>query len=258
MIELIQFPWSPYCIVQRRILEYSRVRFKLTNIPSTDRSLVWRLSRQRYYQVPLLRDGKSVIFEMDETSQVLAKYLDDRLQLGLLPARWEGVQSILWRYIENEVEGVGFKLNDIYWQEFVPARERLAYLRHKERKFGRGCLEQWRAQSGELLALLTARLLPFEEMLGDKPFLLENTPRFADFDLFGILGNFLYSGHYELPAGHTRLKVWYRPDGFAPAAFPAHRAAPLSAREFSASTDRWKIASGEPSAETVTNKPWRR
>ena len=25
-------------------------------------------------------------------------------------------------------------------------------------------------------------------------------PRFVDFDLFGMLGNFLYSGHYRLPA----------------------------------------------------------
>jgi len=58
MIELIQFPWSPFCIVQRRILEYARVRFKITNIPIGDRSLVWRVTKQRYYQVPVIRDGK--------------------------------------------------------------------------------------------------------------------------------------------------------------------------------------------------------
>src|ERR1041385_6603897 len=52
MLELIQFPWSPFCIVQRRILEYSGARFKITNIPNGDRSLVWKVTRQRYYQVP--------------------------------------------------------------------------------------------------------------------------------------------------------------------------------------------------------------
>ena len=31
MIELVQFPWSPYCIVQRRILEYAGTRFKVVN-----------------------------------------------------------------------------------------------------------------------------------------------------------------------------------------------------------------------------------
>ena len=210
MIELIQFPWSPVCIVQRRILEFSGARFKITNIPSGDRSLVWRLSRQRYYQVPIIRDGKTVVFEVSDDSQVIAKYLDSRLQLGLFPWDLEGVQSIVWRHIEDEVEGVGFKLNDIHWQKFVAASDQVAFLRHKERKFGRGCLDQWRAQQKELLAQLEQRLVPFEEMLLHRPFLLDQRPRFVDFDLYGILGNFLYSGRYRLPAAHTRLRKWHQ------------------------------------------------
>ena len=210
MIELIQFPWSPFCIVQRRILEFAGARFKITNIPNGDRSLVWRLTRQRYYGVPIIRDGKSVIFEVNDDSQVIAKYLDTKLQLGLFPWDLEGVQSLIWRYIENEVEGVGFKLDNIYWRKVVPASEQLAFLRHKERKFGRGCLDQWRAQQKELLAQLEQRLVPFEEMLLHRPFLLDQRPRFVDFDLYGILGNFLYSGQYRLPAAHTRLRKWYK------------------------------------------------
>jgi glutathione S-transferase len=210
MIELIQFPWSPFCIVQRRILEFSGARFKITNIPNGDRTLVWRLSKQRYYGVPLLRDGKSVVFEVNDDSQVIAKYLDSRLGLGLFPAELEGVQSILWRYIENEVESLAFRLNDVYWYEMVPATDRLGFLRHKERKFGRGCIDKWRAEKQEMLAQLEKRLLPFEEMLMHQPFLLGDRPRFVDFDLFGMLGNFLYSGHYRLPATHTRLRKWYR------------------------------------------------
>jgi glutathione S-transferase len=210
MIELIQFPWSPFCIVQRRILEFAGARFKITNIPNGDRSLVWRLTRQRYYGVPIIRDGKSVIFEVSDDSQVIAKYLDTKLQLGLFPWELEGVQSLIWRYIENEVEGVGFKLDDIYWRKVVPVPDQLAFLRHKERKFGRGCLDQWRAQQKELLAQLEQRLVPFEEMLLTRPFLLDQRPRFVDFDLYGILGNFLYSGQYRLPAAHTRLQKWYK------------------------------------------------
>ncbi len=209
MIELIQFPWSPFCIVQRRILEFSGARFKLTNIPNSDRSLVWRLTRGRYYGVPIIRDGRSVVFEVSEDSQVIAKYLDSKLGLGLFPWELEGVQSITWRYVEQEIEALGFKLNDIYWRELVPAAEQLPFLRHKERKFGRGCIDQWQAQQRELLAALEQRLVPFEEMLLYKPFLLDSRPRFVDFDLFGMLGNFLYSGHYRLPPKHTRLREWY-------------------------------------------------
>ena len=209
MIELIQFPWSPFCIVQRRILEYARARFRIVNIPNGDRSLVWRLTRRRYYGVPIIRDGKTVVFETDDHSQVIAKYLDVKLQLGLFPRELEGVQSLLWRYFESEVEGFGFKLNDIYWREFVPKSDELRFLRHKERKFGRGCLDQWRAQQKGLLAGLAWALIPCEQMLAGQRFLLSERPRFVDFDLYGMLANFLYSGHYKLPAGHTRLKEWY-------------------------------------------------
>ena len=210
MIELIQFAWSPFCIVQRHILKFSGARFKTVNIPNGDRSLVWRLTKQRYYGVPIIRDGRNVLFELSDESQVIAKYLDSRLRLGLFPWDLEGVQSLIWRYIENEVEGSCFRLNDIYFEEMVPEAERLPFIRHKERKFGRGCIDAWRKQQKELLAQLERQLLPFEEMLLFKPFLLGDKPRFLDFDLFGMLGNFLYSGHYRLPAAHSRLADWHR------------------------------------------------
>jgi glutathione S-transferase len=210
MIELIQFPWSPFCLVQRHILKFSGARCKITNIPNGDRSLIWRLTRERYYGVPIIRDGKSVIFEVGETTQVIAKYLDTKLRLGLFPWELEGVQSILWQYIEDQIEGVGFKLNDIYWQKVVPPADQLAFLRHKERRFGRGCIDQWRAQQKDLLGQLEQRLIPFEEMLIYGPFLLGGRPRFVDFDLYGILANFLYSGRYRLPAAHTHLGKWHR------------------------------------------------
>ena len=87
MIELIQFPWSPFCIVQRRILEFSGAPFKITNIPNHDRSLVWKLTKERYYGVPIIKDGKNVVFELNDDSQVIAKYLDEELGLGTFSAR---------------------------------------------------------------------------------------------------------------------------------------------------------------------------
>ena len=209
MIELIQFPWSPFCIVQRRILEFAGAPFKITNIPNQDRSLVWKWTKQRYYGVPIIRDGRTVVFEVSDDSQVIAKYLDDKFELGLFPAKWCDVQSILWRNIENEIEGACFRLNDIYWQENVPAAEQLQFLRFKERKFGRGCLDQWRRDQKTWLKKLEEVLLPFEMMLTHRPFVLDEQPRFVDFDLFGMLENFLHSGHYKLPARHKQIREWH-------------------------------------------------
>jgi glutathione S-transferase len=209
MIELIQFPWSPFCIVQRRILEFAGVRFKITNIPNQDRSRVWKLTKQRYYGVPIIKNGRSVVFEINEDSQVIAKYLDEELELGLFPSQWRGVQSVLWRFIENEIEGATFRLNDIYWKENVPSSEQLQYLRFKERKFGRGCIDQWRQERKFWLKQLEERLIPFEIILTHQPHLLDDRPRFVDFDLFGMLENFLYSGHYRLPERHKQIREWH-------------------------------------------------
>lgn len=208
MIELIQFPWSPFCLAQRRILEFSGAKFKIVNIPNGDRSLVWKLTRERYYQVPVIKDGKTVVFETDENSQVIAKYLSEKFALGLFPREWMGVQQVLWRYIESEIEDRCFRLNDIYWREMVPKSDHLRFIRHKERKFGRGCLDAWAEQRASLLQQLEKALAPCEQMLNEKRYLLGNRPLFVDFDLYGMLSNFLYSGHYELPAAHTQLREW--------------------------------------------------
>ena len=209
MIELIQFPWSPYCLVQKRILDFSGVRYKTTNILPSDRSLIWKLTRARYYQVPIVRRGRDVIFETDQNSQVIAKFLDSELDLGLFPHRWDGIQDIMWQYIDNDVEGLTFRLNDGYFEKFVPKAEQLDYRRFKERKFGRHCLDQWRDQSATLLEDLVHRVMPFEQMLAHRNFLLEDTPRFVDFNLWGMLANFLHSGAYKMPAALPQVARWY-------------------------------------------------
>jgi glutathione S-transferase len=209
MLELIQLPWSPYCCVQRRILEFSGARFKIINIPAPDRSLVWKLSRQRYYQVPILKDGRTVVFETGSNSQVISKYLESKLRLGLFPAEFEGVQDLLWRFLENEVEECTFKLNDIYFREFVRPKDQLAHLRWKERKLGAGCIQQWRDRQPELLAELEVRLAPFEQMLATRRYLLASRPLFVDFDLWGMLANFLFSGHYKISRELPNVAGWY-------------------------------------------------
>ena len=210
MIELIQFPFSPFCLPVRRILDFSGVKFKITNVPPQDRTFVWQTTRQKYYGVPVIRDGIKVIFDDTDDQQIVAKYLDEKLNLGLFPPAQEGLQSILWRNIESDIEGAAFRLNDIYYRENLPAAQQLQYLRFKERKFGRGCIDQWQDQQGCWLKKLAAGLVPFEQMLAHSPFLLGQQPLFVDFDLFGMLGNFLFSGHYALPKSHPHLRDLHR------------------------------------------------
>jgi glutathione S-transferase len=210
MIELIQFPFSPFCIPTRRILEFSGAKFKVINVPPQERSLVWKLTQQQYYGLPVVRDGKNIVFDDTDDQQIVAKYLDQKLKLDLFPAEREGEQSILWCYIENGIEGATFRLNDVYYQENLPAADQLQYLRFKERKFGRGCIDQWRAQKSDWLKKLETGLLPFEQMLAHSEYLLGERPLFVDFDLFGMLENFLFSGHYQLPKSRPQVRAWHR------------------------------------------------
>lgn len=209
MLELIQFPFSPFCIPSRRILEFAGAKFKVVDVPPQDRTFVWKVTQQRYYGVPVIRDGTKIIFDDTDDQQIVAKYLDQKFKLGLFPAAHEGVQSILWRTIENDIEGATFRLNDIYYRENVAAAQHLQYMRFKERKFGRGCIDQWRAQQKEWLKKLEAGLVPFEQMLAHSDFLLGDRPLFVDFDLFGMVGNFLFSGHYSLPKSQPHLRAWH-------------------------------------------------
>ena len=131
------------------------------------------------------------------------------MKLGLFPGDREGVQSLLWRHIESEVEGATFRLNDSHYRDFVKPADQLQYQRFKERKFGRGCIEQWRTDRKIWLQKLAAALVPYEQMLAHSEFLLGERPLFVDFDLFGMLGNFLHSGHYSLLKSLPNLREWY-------------------------------------------------
>ena len=211
MIELIQTSWSPFCLVQRRILEFSGEKFKITNLPRNgDRSLIWKLTKENYYAVPIIRDGGKTIFETGEDTQDIARHIDKKYSLGLFPEQFAGVQSVLTRYFEHEVEAVGFKLNDIYFKEFVAKADQVSFIRHKERKFGRGCLDQWRTSQKELLRQLETLLHPCEQMLQPNKFLLGDRPLFVDFNLLGMVDNFLFTGHYEIPKSLPQLRRWHR------------------------------------------------
>ena len=209
MIELFQFPWSrsascsgAFWIRQRSVQAYQYSQ------PGPRLDL--RLTRQRYYGVPIIRDGRTVVFETDDYSQVIAKYIDGKYQLDLFSQAFRGIDRILWRFIEDQIEGQCFRLNDIYWQEFVPKAGRLTFLRYKERKFGHGCLDQWRSHQDALIAELTQKLVPFEMMLAERPFLLHEQPHFKRHQFLGqFRDERILVGPPFVPGNRARISVPY-------------------------------------------------
>lgn len=199
MITLIQFPWSPFCITIRHILRQHRIPHWVRNIPAHDRTAIIRATKGRGYTVPCVVDGRVAVADFTDFGQEVARYINRKYRLGLFPADKEGLQAILARYIENDLEGVGFKVNDSY---LIPTRsqiERTMLIRHKEQKFGRGCIQQWAHDRAKLNWQFATLLEPLDNMLAAADFLTGDCPRFVDYDLYGILGNYLYTGKTKLP-----------------------------------------------------------
>lgn len=145
-LTLYEIPHSPFCLSIARALEALDIPFARVEVCSWDRSEVARLTKGQYYQVPVLVHGDKVVYESGGDSQDVARYVEAQFGRGrLFPASADGVQDILIEYIEEKVEDLTFKLVDpSYVDSIAEVGARTSVVRHKERKFGRGCIEQWR------------------------------------------------------------------------------------------------------------------
>jgi glutathione S-transferase len=210
-LKIYQFAHSPFCIAVTQAVRTSGLEPELVDVSNADRSEIVRLTGGAYYQVPVLVDGKRVIYESGPDSQDIAAYLDEQYLDGrLFPAHTQGLQMIVNRYLENEVENVTFKICDA---ALIPAIadvvERTLIVRHKERKFGPGCIERWIQERGNLIAEATRLLCPFEQILSHcGPFLFGAAPVYCDFLLFGILGNFTFRDAAPFPVDLPALSAW--------------------------------------------------
>ncbi len=214
-VTFVQAPHSPFCISIRAALEAGGAPFALYNTGLGDREPVIELTDGAYYVVPVIVDADRspavVIYESRDDGTDVARYADAKFGLGIFPDEHEGLNDLLVRYVESEIEDVAFRLDDAFLIPSMPdLLKRTLLLRYKERKFGKGCVDQWRAQAPQLMAKLVDLLQPLDRMLARKPFLLGERPVFADYALYGVLGNLTYTGDNEIPREVTHVLRWHK------------------------------------------------
>lgn len=214
---LYQMPHSPYAIPIRQALVACRVAHGIREVPNWDRSEIIRLTEGRYYQVPLLVHDGRVVFESGPDSLDVARYVDAAWAGGrLFPEALCAANLCLTQWIEDALEAHTFKLADIH---YIPGIDDLVarsmVVRHKERKFGRGCLESWTREAAQIRASLDRLLLPFCTTLNEAPHLLGSTPVYADFALFGVLENLTFNAWNQFSQEQAalqdfvhRLRAW--------------------------------------------------
>lgn len=207
-VVLYSMPHSPYAIPVRQALIALGVDFELRDIPNWDRSEVIRVTNGAYYQVPVVVHAGTAIYESTGDSLDVARYVDAAWGRGrLFPEQYSASNLCLTEWIEDAVEARTFKLADIC---YIPQMEdivaRTMVVRHKERRFGRGCIEQWTRDAASIRSELDRLLQRCEITLRHYPFLLGPAPVYADFALFGVLGNLCHHGWNQLSSEQQGLK----------------------------------------------------
>jgi glutathione S-transferase len=209
-LTVYQMAYSPFCIPITAALTACGVEFTTHEIPNWDRSELLRLTNGAYYQVPVLEHDGRIVTESSAGSEDIAHYVDQHFAGGrLFPERLDGLQQIVIEFLSDDVEFETFRLLDPHTLDKItdPVARGL-FLRHKERKFGRGCVEQWRRDAATIRAEADRLLARFETTLRHSPFLFGETPVYADFLLYGILGNLTYGGHNRLNVSQPALAEW--------------------------------------------------
>ena len=212
-LRLYQYTYSPFCIPIELILRHSGIPYDLVNLHVGDPRPVIQLTKGEYYQVPVLEDlfNHEVIYDKSPAGDDIPRYILGLAPLmNLYPSEVSGLHRILINYIENDCEAVSFKVCDAYRENWLKSDvDRGLHRRHKERKFGVGCLEEWTRTVNQLIEQFYQLIQPFEQMLAHQPFLTGARPVFADYALCGVIGNFLFPGNTALPSSCLMLESWY-------------------------------------------------
>ncbi len=211
-IRLHQFVHSPYAAKVRKCLELKGLAFEVVEVPYMDRRELVALTGG--ILVPAIEDGGK---GMAESARITA-YLDERYAPSL---REDPRAVVMEGWADNVLEDVAFRIASPGLQdrfaELQGGRQDAAALFRllKERKFGPGCIEAWRANQAALTGRLRELLEPIESAVAGGGFVLGGAPSLADAAIWGEL----WMLEVGLPGFVDRtlpgLSAWYRRVGEA-------------------------------------------
>jgi glutathione S-transferase len=186
-MQLYQFAHSPFAAKVRKCLELKRLGCEIVEVPYLDRRALAAVSGGVH--VPVLVDEGRVVTD----SARITAYLDERYPPNLRPGALAGPATVLEAWADEQLEEVAFRLS-APWVEprmreqsgdraDAPAMYRMI----KERKYGTGCLDAWRADEATWLERLRGLIEPLVRSLALSPFLLGDTITVADAAVWGNL-----------------------------------------------------------------------
>jgi glutathione S-transferase len=209
-MRLFQFSYSPYAAKVRKCLELKGLAFEVVEVPYVDRRELIALTGGSVH-IPVLVDGPTVVTD----SPRITAWLDERHAPSLRPGALAGPAVVFEQWADQVLEDAAFRLAapevELRMAAANGGREdaRAMFRMIKERKFGPGCLDAWRAGAAELSARLGTLLKPLAVTLESQPFLLGERATLADAAVWGEL----YMVDAVMPAELARqpasLRSWY-------------------------------------------------
>jgi glutathione S-transferase len=209
-MRLYQFSYSPYAAKVRKCLELKGLAYDVVEVPYLDRRELLEVSGG--IMIPVLVEGGEVIAD----SARITAWLDERHAPSLRPGALVGAATAVEAWADNVLEDVAFRLAAPAIEPRMAAREGgrsdapALFRLVKERRFGVGALDQWRAEAPILGARLAALLAPWARTLTQQPFLLGERPTVADTAVWGqlfMIEDALPGRVHELAPG---MSDWYR------------------------------------------------
>lgn len=208
-MKLFEFVYSPFAAKVRKCLAWKGLEYEAVEVPMMDRRALVAVTGGSI-MVPVLCDGATVISDSPRFTAYLERYAP-----SLRPPPLSAAAVVFESWADNVLEDTAFRVAapaiDERITEHNDGREdaRAMFRLVKERRYGAGCLEAWRAQRVELTARLAALLDPLDAGLRSTPFLLGSAPTVADAAVYGQL----YMIEWSIPGFVTglspALRDWY-------------------------------------------------
>lgn len=182
-MKLYRFRYSPFARKVQTVLDLLKLEYQQVEVRYSERDELAALTGG-YILVPVLalEDGTVLTESRDICAYLVARPGAE----WLVPRALEGA---VWGYTDfsdGPLEDLMFRIaSPEVREQWGSPGERALYTMVKERKFGVGCIDQWRAGRDTLIAGVRKLLAPTERSLARQRFVFGDTPTLADAALHG-------------------------------------------------------------------------
>ena len=205
--KLYQFLTSPFCAKVRKVLDFKDVDYEIVEVDYLERKELLITSEQLMVPVLTLASGETIV-----DSARIARRLEELYpEPTVLPPTWSGMHQVLADYIDTQLEDAlfGASIPDKLAFFRRQGRDREALWRMvRDRKYGAGFVDKMISEHGVQQGRALQALLPFEQALSDRAFLLGRIG-LADFALFGQLYSLAFTGELKISAELRNLRMFF-------------------------------------------------